>query len=108
MSVPRILLPKVNATDGTESVASPIGATQGQVDISIDAGTITVKIPPGTSSGKRLRIKAQGIKTAKGEKGDLLVEVQIALPSSLDAESLELIRRIDERNPAQPRTDLAW
>lgn len=84
-------------------------AAQGaKVDVPTPAGTITVKIPPGTSSGKRLRIKGQGVKTAKGEKGDLLVEVQIALPASLDAESLELIRRLDERNPSQPRTDLAW
>ena len=79
-----------------------------KVDLPTPKGVISLKIPPGTSSGKRLRLKGQGAPLPSGGHGDLYAEVQIALPNSLDQESQDLIRQFDSRNEQFPRTDLRW
>ncbi len=79
-----------------------------KVDVPTPHGVIAVKVPKGTSSGKRLRIKGQGIENKKGEKGDLYVEILIALPEQIDDESAELIRRLAELQSFNPRSDLRW
>ena len=71
-------------------------------------GTFAVKVPAGTSSGQRLRIKGQGVKTSKGDVGDLYAEIQIAVPATLDAASEQLVRQFDELNRLNPRTGLSW
>jgi DnaJ-class molecular chaperone len=78
-----------------------------KVDVPLPSGKkVSLRVPAGTSSGKKLRIKGQGVAPAKGEPGDLLAEVQIMIPSQLDEESQSLVRRFDERNPLEPRGDL--
>ncbi len=60
-----------------------------------DEKTVAIKIPPGTSSGKRFRVRGQGI-TKDGKQGDLLVEVEIVVPEKLSAEEIRLIERFAE------------
>jgi curved DNA-binding protein len=79
-----------------------------KVDVPTPWGTIAVKVPAGTSSGKRLRVKGHGVKTSKGEPGDLFVEVQIVLPPRLDAHAAELAAQFDSLYSTSPRSDLAW
>jgi curved DNA-binding protein len=83
-----------------------------KVDVPTPRGTISLRVPPGASSGKRLRVKGHGVKTRDGEPGDLYAEIQIVLPASLDEESLELIKKLDERlqtgQPQNPRRELRW
>lgn len=79
-----------------------------KVDVPTPRGVISLKIPPHTSSGKRLRIKGHGIENRKGEKGDLFAEVQIMLPEKIDAASADWIRQFDERHDLNPRSDLQW
>jgi DnaJ-class molecular chaperone len=79
-----------------------------KVDVPTPRGKVAVRIPPGTSSGKKLRIKGQGVKPVKGEAGDLLVELQIVLPKNLDQQSQELIRQFDEHTAFDPRADVPW
>lgn len=83
-------------------------AAGAKIDVPTPHGTVSLRVPPGTSSGTRLRIKGQGVKPARGPAGDLLAEVQIVLPKELDDESLAAIRQIDERHPMSPRTELTW
>jgi DnaJ-class molecular chaperone len=80
----------------------------GKVDVPTPSGTITLKIPPGTSSGRRLRIKGQGVKTASGEKGDLFAQVQIVIPPEVDEETAEQVRAMERRYPLSPRRTLRW
>jgi DnaJ-class molecular chaperone len=75
-----------------------------RIDIPAPRGAVTVQVPPGTSSGRKLRIRGQGVMSTQGEAGDLLAEIQIALPPTLDEESLELIRQLDSKNPHHPRS----
>jgi DnaJ-class molecular chaperone len=79
-----------------------------KVDIPSPHGTITLSIPPGTSSGKRLRVRGMGVKPSSGEKGDLYAEVQIVLPGKFSEADAKLIRQLDESNPSQPRKGLVW
>jgi curved DNA-binding protein len=79
----------------------------GKIDVPTPKGVITLTIPAGTSSGKRLRVKGHGVQ-AKGNPGDLYAEVQIVLPSEIDSESKELIRQLAAKQDLKPRADLRW
>ncbi|MGA2254264.1 MAG: J domain-containing protein [Thermoguttaceae bacterium] len=78
------------------------------VDVPTPSGTVSVHIPPGTSSGKKLRIKGHGVAPKSGAKGDLLAEVLIVLPTNLTEADRETIRQIDGRYPTNPRQNLRW
>jgi DnaJ-class molecular chaperone len=79
-----------------------------KIDVPTPKGEITLTIPAGTSSGKRLRLKGMGAPTAGGGHGDLYAEMQIVLPSILDEEDRAAIRELDARHPLTPRADLKW
>ena len=68
--------------------------------------TVKLKVAPGTPSGRSLRVKGRGIKTAKGT-GDLLAVVQIAVPSHLDDTAKEALEKFASVAPNEnPRADL--
>jgi DnaJ-class molecular chaperone len=79
-----------------------------KIDVPTPHGVIALKVPPGTSSGTRLRAKGQGIKKADGSAGDLYAELLIFVPKQIDAESQDLIRRLDTRTQLNPRSELQW
>jgi DnaJ-class molecular chaperone len=89
-------------------VTSGEAALGAKIDVPSPHGTITVRVPAGASSGAKLRVKGQGVRAKGRPPGDLFVELQIVLPKQLDSESQDLIRRFNERNPQQPRTELRW
>jgi DnaJ-class molecular chaperone len=58
-------------------------AVQGaRIDVPTPAGTVTLTLPPMSSSGKKLRIKGQGLKGSDGTVGDMTVELLIKLPEA--------------------------
>jgi molecular chaperone DnaJ len=71
----------------TVPVTFPEAALGADVRVpTLDGGTVTVRIPPGTRSGRTLRVKGKGVPGRKGT-GDLLVTVEVAVPQKLsDAE----------------------
>jgi DnaJ-class molecular chaperone len=83
-------------------------ALGGKVDVPTPRGTVTLRIPPGTSSGKKLRIKGHGVSAKNAPPGDLIAEVQIVLPEPLDEESREMIRKLATRYSGDPRGELRW
>ncbi len=68
---------------------------------------VTLTIPPGTSSGAKLRIKGRGVERA-GEKGDQLVIVKVIVPKEIDAEGREAIKELEKRFPVNARADMRW
>ncbi len=70
-------------------------------------GKVEVRVPPGTASGKRLRLKGKGIRSAGGESGDLYAVVKIVppRPEDLSEEDRALLKRISSRGP-DPRATL--
>jgi curved DNA-binding protein len=80
-----------------------LGAT---VSVETPGGSATVNVPPGTSSGRRLRLKGRGLPSRRGEPGDFYAEAQIRVPSSLTAEErriLEELRRVSSFDPRRSR-----
>jgi DnaJ-class molecular chaperone len=59
--------------------------------------TIKVTIPPGTQPGERLRLRGQGVET-KDRKGDLYVEVQVAVPRHLTDEQRQSLEECARRH----------
>ena len=60
--------------------------------------TVRVRVPPGTHSGQRVRLRERGVPTRTGGKGDLVVEVRLALPKVLDERSKDLLREFGRIN----------
>jgi DnaJ-class molecular chaperone len=84
-------------------------AAQGaKVDVPTPLGTISLTVPPNTSSGKRLRIKGHGVRPANQPPGDLFAEIQIVLPDGLSDEERRQLADISNRYPQSPRADLRW
>ena len=79
-----------------------------KVEVPTPRGTVSLRVPPGTSSGTRLRIKGHGVARAGKTPGDLYAEVAIMLPRPLDASDIDKIRDICQRHPLSPRSELRW
>jgi len=83
-------------------------AAGAKVDVPTPSGTVSLRIPAGTSSGAKLRIKGHGVRKKDGTAGDLLAELQIVLPKDLSEPDLQALREIDHRHPLNPRAELRW
>jgi DnaJ-class molecular chaperone len=82
-----------------------------KVDVPTLAGLKSLTIPPGSSSGLKLRLRGQGVPasgTGAGRKpeGDLFVVLRIVVPRKTDETSQGLIREFDQHNPLHPRAGL--
>ncbi len=71
----------------------------------LDGSTVTLKLPEGTPSGKVLRVKGRGV-AAKKSVGDLLVTVQVAVPTALTEEQRQAVEALAEAFPESPRAHL--
>jgi molecular chaperone DnaJ len=70
-------------------------------------GPVRVRVPPGTQSGQRFRLRERGVRSVRdGRRGDLVVEVRLTLPKVLDERSKALLREFAQANPEDLRADL--
>jgi DnaJ-class molecular chaperone len=83
-------------------------AAGAKIEIPTPRGTVSVNMPPGTSSGAKLRIKGYGVAPKNGTAGDLLAEIQIVLPKNLTPADRDALAEIDGHYPQEPRKDLHW
>jgi DnaJ-class molecular chaperone len=75
-----------------------------QVDVpTLDGTRLTVKIPPGTSSGGRLRLRGKGI-----AGGDQYIEAKVMVPAIKDGRGKELVEELANLHPQNPRSGLNW
>jgi DnaJ-class molecular chaperone len=83
-----------------------------KVDVPTPWGTIALKVPAGTSGGRKLRAAGMGVRHANGAKGDLIAEVQIVLPDMADAAAREALlaaaKAAAGSAAAGPRSALRW
>jgi len=71
-------------------------------------GYARVRVPPGTQSGQRFRLRERGVASSRtGRRGDLVVEVRVVLPTLLDERSKELLREFGRINHEDVRKGLA-
>lgn len=80
-------------------VAVHEAALGARVELMAPDGPVKVAVPPGTQSGRRLRLRERGAtSTRTGRRGDLVAEVRLMLPPTLDERSQELLREFGRLN----------
>jgi curved DNA-binding protein len=62
-----------------------------------------VKIPRGSSSGRKIRLKGKGFPSRNGDAGDLYAEISVAVPTELNEKEEELYRELAEASSFRPR-----
>jgi molecular chaperone DnaJ len=83
----------------TVPIAVHEAALGAKIDVPSLDGPARVRIPPGTQSGQRFRVRERGVASLRdGRRGDLVVEVQLVLPKMLDERSKELLREFGRIN----------
>jgi len=82
-----------------------LGAT---IDVPTPHGTISLKVPPCSSGGTRLRVKGHGVPAKSGNVGDMFAILQIVLPPKLSPADQEVIQQLNDRHPQDPRANLNW
>ncbi|WP_404473920.1 DnaJ C-terminal domain-containing protein [Microbacterium aerolatum] len=89
----------------------PVTFTEATLGATIEVPTLSgdivkLRVAPGTPSGRVLRVKGRGVKSSKGT-GDLLAELQVAVPTHLDDASREALQKFQELEPKEnPRADM--
>jgi len=88
-------------------IAVPEAILGAKVDVPALDGMKSLTIPPGSSSGLKLRLKGQGVPASGGKPdGDLFVQLRIVVPRTIDDTSRRLIHEFADRNKQNPRTGL--
>jgi molecular chaperone DnaJ len=90
----------------------PVSSTEAALGAKIEVPTIDgralLKIPPGTQSGQKLRLREKGVPSAtkEGVRGDEIVEITVTVPMPRDERTKELLRELAKLNPEDPREEL--
>ena len=91
---------------------APVSVTEAILGAKIDVptlgdGEVTVTVPPGTSSGSKLRLRGKGILDNKTkQKGDQLITIKVTVPKTISEQAQELVERLAEQITENPREDL--
>lgn len=85
-------------------VEATLGAT---IEVpTLDGAPVKLKVAAGTPSGRVLRVKGRGVETTKGT-GDLLAEIQVAVPAHLSAEAEAALKAFHDLEPGEnPRDEI--
>jgi len=91
----------------TVPIAIHEAALGAKIEVPSIDGPARLRVPPGTQSGQRFRIRERGVPSPRdGRRGDLVVEVRLMLPKLLDERSKELLREFGRINSENLRRDL--
>lgn len=74
-----------------------------QVRIPTLDGAVNVKIPAGSSSGRKIRLKGKGFPEAGAGRGDLYAEISIRVPETLSPEERSLFQQLAQVSHFAPR-----
>ena len=78
-----------------------------KIDVPSPTGTCRMRVPPGTQSGQRFRLRERGVpSTRAGRPGDLIVTVRVVLPPLEDERSRALVRELASAYPDDVRKTL--
>jgi molecular chaperone DnaJ len=89
----------------TVPIAIHEAALGAKIEIDVPDGSVRLRVPPGTQSGQRFRLRDRGFPSRNGRRGDLVVEVRMRLPKVLDERSKELLREFGRINGESVRTE---
>ncbi len=86
-------------------VAPWTAALGGKVRIPTLGGTAEARLPAGSSTGRKMRLRGRGLPNLKGPDGDLLAEVQVVVPTQLTDEEKALFEQLAETSAFEPAYD---
>ena len=91
----------------------PISVTEAvlgaEVEVPTLDGTTRLKVPPGTSGSRQLRLRGLGVPSAGGgPRGDQYVVIKIVVPSAVSEEGGRLLRQFGDLEKFNPRRDVPW
>lgn len=100
---------RIEAADlHTHVAVTPWEAALGtEAEVETPEGTVRIRIPAGSSSGRKIRLRGRGLKQAGGERGDLFAEVRIVIPSHLSERERELFEQLAQASEFQAREETA-
>jgi molecular chaperone DnaJ len=89
----------------------PVTVTEAGLGAKIEVPTIDgralLKVPPGTASGQKFRMREKGVlNSRKNKRGDQIVEVVVQPPKVRDERTKEILRELAQLNPEDPREKL--
>jgi molecular chaperone DnaJ len=89
----------------------PITVTEAALGTKVEVPTVDgrtlLRIPPGTQTGQKFRLRGKGAPSLRGEvRGNQIVEVRIIVPRVADERSKEILRELARLNPEDPRANL--
>src|SRR6266536_1454952 len=93
-------------------ITVPVTATEAALGSKIEVpsidGRALLKVPHGTQSGQKLRLREKGVPSAtqEGTRGDEIVEIKVTVPMPRDEKTKELLRELAKLNPEDPRVEL--
>jgi molecular chaperone DnaJ len=70
-------------------------------------GPVSLKVPPGTPSGRTLRVRGRGVPKRGGGRGDLLVTVEVAVPQAMSAQAREALQHYGAAQSDDPRPHIS-
>ncbi len=80
-------------------------ALGGEAQVPTLSGTVTLAIPPGSQSGRRLRLKGKGMPNSRGTPGNLHAVIQIKVPKRLTEEERKAFQELGEISSFDPRAE---
>jgi len=96
---------------GTVTIVVPVSYPEAALGADVrvptpDGSAVTVRVPAGTSSGRRLRVRGRGAPTSGGGHGDLLVTIDVAVPSQLSPAARKALEEYANEHHDDPRAHL--
>jgi curved DNA-binding protein len=67
-------------------------------------GRVNIRIPPGTQSGQKLRVRGRGLPHRNGGSGDLIVETRVEVPEKVSDSEKKLWEQLARESPFKPRS----
>lgn len=92
-----------------EVPVTPAEAALGaKIDVpTLTEGTVVMSVPPGTSSGAKLRLRGKGVPDrSTGERGNQLVVIKIVVPKDMPEDIADLYRKLQQASAENPREGL--
>jgi len=107
----RVAKSKLFGRDGNNlTLKVPISYTEAALGSKIEVptlnGGVKLKVPAGTPSGKTFRVKGRGVQPETGRPGDLMITVQVAVPTKISKDEKKLLEQLAEENTEDIRQHL--
>jgi curved DNA-binding protein len=87
--------PEPETTSSQISIGLTLALLGGEINLKLASGTVRLKIKPGTQPGTKMRLPGKGTKRADGTAKDLILTINVKLPTKLTEEQQTKVRELN-------------